>query len=475
MRSVPAAWAAIALMAGAASAVRAQCAASMGGVVPYVVETGDTLGAIAGRYLISLEDWREVLRLNPGIEPNRLRIGSTLQLPAPRLRATALPVTVDHVAGRVEVQERDGAAWEALLAGRILRPGARVRALPGGIASLRLPDGSVSQLSPRTEMRIDAACDGLQGRLRLVSYSLTQGRVETMARPQPSGSRFEVRTPQAVASVRGTAFGVEATEPGPRSAATLSDVLEGRVQLGTARGAAELPEGMGAVADPSAGAPKAVPLLAPPDLSATEADQLERRLRIDARAPEGARRFRYRVARDAQFQAVLAEGAADRLPLEVEAALDDGDYFVALRAEDGAGIPGRPAARPVRLTATPTPPAPLAPAQAHREAGNGVEIRCGDVPDIRRYTIQVSQDPRFGDLAFDLRDLPVCLVQLGGLEPGVWYWRTASHGADSRGSRHLGPWSEVRTFELLASTDAPASAGATPAPAPAAAGGLPAR
>jgi LysM repeat protein len=43
----------------------------------YVIQSGDTLGAIASRYATSVE---ALLRLNPGVEPTTLRPGERLRI-----------------------------------------------------------------------------------------------------------------------------------------------------------------------------------------------------------------------------------------------------------------------------------------------------------------------------------------------------------------------------------------------------------
>lgn len=48
----------------------------------YVVKQGDTLSGLALRYLGRAGRWREIAALNPGIDPDRIRIGQSLVLPA---------------------------------------------------------------------------------------------------------------------------------------------------------------------------------------------------------------------------------------------------------------------------------------------------------------------------------------------------------------------------------------------------------
>jgi nucleoid-associated protein YgaU len=47
----------------------------------YTVQTGDTLSAIAQRELGSAKRWQEILAANPGLDPAKLRVGKSLQIP----------------------------------------------------------------------------------------------------------------------------------------------------------------------------------------------------------------------------------------------------------------------------------------------------------------------------------------------------------------------------------------------------------
>lgn len=47
----------------------------------YVVRRGDTLSAISSRTLGDADRWNEIAKLNPGIDPNRLKVGARLTLP----------------------------------------------------------------------------------------------------------------------------------------------------------------------------------------------------------------------------------------------------------------------------------------------------------------------------------------------------------------------------------------------------------
>jgi nucleoid-associated protein YgaU len=48
----------------------------------YTVQKGDTLWSIAQRHLGNGKRWREIVELNPGLEPSKLRVGQVIILPA---------------------------------------------------------------------------------------------------------------------------------------------------------------------------------------------------------------------------------------------------------------------------------------------------------------------------------------------------------------------------------------------------------
>lgn len=48
----------------------------------YTVQKGDTLWSIAQRFLGDGKRWREIVEVNPGLEPSKLKIGQVIMLPA---------------------------------------------------------------------------------------------------------------------------------------------------------------------------------------------------------------------------------------------------------------------------------------------------------------------------------------------------------------------------------------------------------
>jgi nucleoid-associated protein YgaU len=64
----------------------------------YVIRSGDTLGAIAKRTLGAESRWEDLVRLNPGLDPKRLKIGATIRLSGSAPVALAQPAPSPAVA-----------------------------------------------------------------------------------------------------------------------------------------------------------------------------------------------------------------------------------------------------------------------------------------------------------------------------------------------------------------------------------------
>jgi nucleoid-associated protein YgaU len=59
---------------------------SVNGHGTYTVKTGDVLGVIAQRELGSSKRWPEIVALNPGLDPDRVPVGTRLKMPAGAVR-----------------------------------------------------------------------------------------------------------------------------------------------------------------------------------------------------------------------------------------------------------------------------------------------------------------------------------------------------------------------------------------------------
>jgi len=99
----------------------------------------------------------------------------------------------------VEVQKSEGGQWEKANRKMKLEEGWKVRTGRGSYARVQMTDGSKMFLSPKTEVLIE----GLKDKYR--SFKLMLGKLKAKIKSLKRG-KFDVKTPVAVASIRGTEF-----------------------------------------------------------------------------------------------------------------------------------------------------------------------------------------------------------------------------------------------------------------------------
>ncbi|HET9977504.1 MAG TPA: FecR domain-containing protein, partial [Burkholderiaceae bacterium] len=272
--------------------------------LPYATRKSDTVIGLSARLLADPAQWREVARFNRLKDPNRIPIGATLQIPTRLLRSEAAPARVEQVVGEVRAGGAPVKAGESLAEGAALSTGG------DGSAVVRLADGSLLRLASGSALQVERvrrypALDHVDSGVKLGA-----GRVEVQAAKAQAGKPgFEVRTPQGVLGVRGTAFRVNA-QGGDRPV-TRGEVLEGAVQFAAGSDARRLGAGFGTVIDDQRRVAEPTPLLAAPDLATMPTLQERLVLRFPVPGLTGAQSFRGQVARDAQMREVVADNLAE--------------------------------------------------------------------------------------------------------------------------------------------------------------------
>jgi hypothetical protein len=425
--------------------------------IAHAVQEGDTLEGLARAYLAAPHQWPLLQSRNKIDNPRRLRPGSVVWIPV-RLQP-AESARVEFVHGPVTAQARGTSASAPVAQGARLEEGTDLQTGPDAFVSVRLTDGTVVRVQAQSELQLrQLRRRGRAGSVQSV-LEMHGGVVEATVPPGKESLRhFEIRTPQAVTSVRGTRFGVALSDAGQ----TFASVLDGSVAVqsryeAAARSAAWAPmllpgQGLAVAADGTMGAPRT--LLAAPDVSGTP-DTWEDAgiLALDIPPLPGATRYTAQMARDADFTQVLRHGsfADGRLRWQTP---DDGRYYLSVRAIDDAGIPGVPAVRPLAIKARPVAPLYQHPAARAVVATGTGELRCTQVPGVRWYRLQVAADAQFTRLVRDEQHLAACGLSLAALPAGSYFWRAASVLELPGGQIDQGPFAPPQPFTM---TQAPAA------------------
>jgi hypothetical protein len=113
------------------------------------------------------------------------------------------------LSGGVEVLPAGAGTWRAALPGNELRSGDRVRTQPGAAATLTYFEGSEVRLDGETELNLTRLSARPDGQNQTIIVGQTSGLTTHVVRPLPNDTaRYEVDTPGAVITVRGTVFTV---------------------------------------------------------------------------------------------------------------------------------------------------------------------------------------------------------------------------------------------------------------------------
>jgi hypothetical protein len=423
----------------------------------YRVQQGDTLYDLAERYTGRAERWPELQRLNAIADPRRLAPGTTVRIPAALLASLPVLATAAYVTGDVRLVRPGETQAQPLQAGMALSQGTAIEVGLDGFARLQLSDGSVVRIPAGSRIRLSGVPQEDAAHAGRTVIQMDAGRVDASVRPRRNkASRFEVHTPLAIASVRGTEFGVAIQ----RGAAVTSDVLQGVVDLqGRRRGSASsrrLLAGRGAQVDGTGrvGAVRALP--AAPDLSALPATVTDVDfVRLPLPVTPGVAGYQVRIASGASLQEVVREGMASGGRVQF-AGLDDGAYTVTVRAADDVGLLGLESTRALRVKARPVAPLFERPAPDEKVIGRTVALSCTQPAGIDRFHLQIAGDERFEAPVVDMPALGECRYQ-AALPPGRYFWRVASVRRAADGTPDQGPFSAGLRFELVAPPpDAPA-------------------
>lgn len=436
----------------------------------YTVQPGDSAWTITARYLRDARHWND-LRATNQLRGDRLRPGQVLRIPLSWLRLTTQQARLVTLQG--DVLLNSGTGWTPARADTHLPPGAWLRTAASGTATLGLADGTLVLVRPGSELRLvplDAAQLAAWFKAQAatpatpatpsarptsrpaddiapVRIELLRGGLESQVRPQSGNGRFEVRTPSAVTTVRGTEFRISAEGDSSRA-----EVVHGAVAFGNGHGQVALETATGSHATTGAEPAPAVPLLPSPDLLAMAERLSPAQLQaLVLPGLPGAVAYRIQWLADTSPAQLLLDRLQDTTLQPGDPGLPDGRYRLRVRGIDTLGLEGLSAERLLDI-ATPPPPAP-APPRAPRldleRSAQRLMLRWTPIEPLGPddwYQVQMALDPGFTAVVLDepspLQHLHLPLPRPG--QPGPLHIRVRVR---QPGGGHSA-WSEPRVFDL---------------------------
>lgn len=256
---------------------------------------------------------------------------------------------------------------------------------------------------------------------------LKQGRgeaeVPSERKPVPS---FEIITPESVTSVRGTKFRVEADSERHIS---ISEVIEGFVEVVAAGVSRIVTAGYGIVAEAGKPLKESLPLLAKPDLSGLQAQIESLPTTFSWPAIEGAKTYRIQIATDEALTALIIDSVLT-MPKYTLSSLPSGRYALRVRAMDKFGMEGLNSEFIFIVDIRPeVPVASDTKDEESRDEGRP-EFRWQPVDGASGYRLQLARDWAFKDIILDVYVGETDHYRLPkshpGLPPSTYYSRVAS-------------------------------------------------
>ena len=135
---------------------------------------------------------------------------------------------ISYTTGKVEVQRAGTNTWIQAKMNMSLYVSDQVRTAKNGMSEIMLDDGSIIRLKPNSNLEIMELVQEEKGAAKKSIFGFSKGKLwSKVTKMLDTQSKFEVRTPTAIAGVRGTQLSVWVT----RDLATRVSVFAGSVEV----------------------------------------------------------------------------------------------------------------------------------------------------------------------------------------------------------------------------------------------------
>lgn len=408
----------------------------------YTVRPGDNLWNLTERHLKSMEYVQRLQQLNNIKNPYVIPPGTQLRIPTAwtKLLHEALAKVIGvHGIATLRRQDQEDTPIEL---GMRLLIGDEIRSENDAFITVEFSDKSRLRVQDNTHLRLEnMQIFGDHGLVDTL-IDLQQGRTESSV-PEKSvkGTRFKIKTPSAISSVRGTDFRVGIIEA---QSGTHGEVLTGVLEVSGEKRKLRVPAGYGTVI--SKGTPPAPPvkLLPPPDLSETGNYYQSLPLVIQLKPLPGAQAYRAQIGTDPDFRNLWSEFTTTSLPFR-DGDIPDGDYWLRIRGIDKSSIEGKNAVISFSLNARPEAPFVTAPLPGGTTAPEKQEFKWTIQSEASHYAMMISRNTDFSDLIYSNPEVQGNSLTLSeSLTPGHYFWRIFSVSA----SEGAGPFSDVMPFRV---------------------------
>jgi hypothetical protein len=364
-----------------------------------------------------------------------------LIIPVRLLRGLPVEGRFTLVHGDVKVRNESAGDWAVVQIGDTVRQGSSISTGADSAAEVMFENGDMMLLRSETDLSIQTAWK--KGSSHFFSDLMVRiGRViSDIKRATGSDSRFRIRTPSSLTSVRGTDFRV--SNDAEDTART--EVLSGEVRVTARKKNVAVGEGQGTVV--RSGQPPIQPrcLIPPPRLPDPVPFYKSLPIRFSLTAPPEASLIRVILSEDKESKKTVKDVIV-RTSRSVDFHnISDGTYFLVSQSIDDLGLEGPPSEPyAVNVRTNPNPPYTEEPPGGYRFRKRTGEFSWLKVADAVRYQVQVAADETFKDLREERDGVTKERYTTGELDYGAYIFRVRSVAADG----FEGEWSNPVHFTL---------------------------
>lgn len=224
------------------------------------VKKGDTLSKISRKYLEDPSQWPALLKYNHIANPNLIQPGMKLKVPASLGKKPAAVVVFKS--GSAQYARAEENIWKEIFVKLGLYSEDKVKTGRASSVHLQLSNQTILRLQPQSFIIINKVDQKSRDAVFTLQEGNLHARVESM---RNTGGRLMLRTPAAIAAVRGTVFELQASAQSSGLACH-----EGQVDVSAQKVTVEVPAGMGTFVEKGKAPLKPFRLPQPPVVSASD-------------------------------------------------------------------------------------------------------------------------------------------------------------------------------------------------------------
>lgn len=366
----------------------------------HTVIPSEHITAIRNLYCDPTVSTKQIAHYNGVANPDLVHPGDVIRIKSSWLKSTKLPINVIVFSGDVKVIKHNKKAREPLTQQHVLTEGDKLFTGENSLVKLRFADDSVVNLQPNAVMQIISSRKLYQSDKLQIEVDMQQGRTEVLANPAHKADRqFKIKTPSAVAVVRGTKFRV-----GSEAGKTIEETLDGAVDFAVADNKVQVEKGFGSFAE--AGKPPLPPIALPP---APDAAALQNRFEfapVTFNLPKLKKvaAINTQLSQAEDFSSLISTqrlsvmgGDSSQLAL---GAIADGDYYLKLRSESDQGLQSEDVIHAFTVDVFPLPPEPFLGVSSFLPAA-GWPLQWSRMQGVNEYVLQVSDAEGFEHVMFE--------------------------------------------------------------------------